>query len=117
MNDISGNNWYAITDKGLCETIGYFIKRQRVDQNKSQSEVSKAAGVSRSTLSLLERGKNVSISNLIQILRTLELLYIMDVFNVENEISPIAYAKMKMKSRQRAGKKDTDTNTVNDIGW
>jgi len=117
MNDISSNNWYAMTDKGLCEKIGYFIKRERVNQNKSQSEVAKSAGVSRSTLSLLERGENVSISNFIQILRTLELLYIMDVFKPSDEISPIAYAKMKMKNRKRASKKSTGVNIVSDIGW
>lgn len=117
MNDISSNNWYAMTDKGLCKTIGYFIKRERVNQNKSQSEVAKSAGISRSTLSLLERGQNVSISNFIQILRTLELLYIMDVFKVSDEISPIAYAKMKMKTRKRSRKKDIDGNIVSDIGW
>ncbi len=117
MNDISSNNWYAMTDKGLCKTIGYFIKRERVNQNKSQSEVAKSAGISRSTLSLLERGQNVSISNFIQILRTLELLYIMDVFKVSDEISPIAYAKMKMKNRKRSRKKDIDGNIVSDIEW
>jgi len=117
MNDISGSNWYAMTDKGLSETIGHFIQRERIGQNKSQSEVAKAAGVSRSTLSLLERGENVSISNFIQVLRTLELLYIMDVFKPFDEISPIAYAKMKMKTRIRARKKNIDGTIVSDIGW
>ena len=117
MSDISGNNWYAMTDKKLSETIGYFIKRQRINQNKSQSEVATAAGVSRSTLSLLERGENVPISSFIQVLRTLELLYVLDEFKVNDEISPIAYAKMKMKNRKRASKKNTNNNIVSDIEW
>lgn len=117
MNVISDNNWYAMTDKALSETIGHYIQRERVGQNRSQTEVAKSAGISRSTLSLLERGQNVSISNFIQVLRTLELLHVMDVFKPFDEISPIAYAKMKMKTRKRTRNKNVDGNIVSEIGW
>jgi transcriptional regulator with XRE-family HTH domain len=117
MNDISSNEWYAMTDQALSKTIGHYIKRERVSQNKSQSQVAEEAGVSRSTLSLLERGENVSISNFIQILRTLQLLHVMEVFKPFDEISPIAYAKMKMKGRKRARKLNLPDNIVSDIGW
>ncbi len=117
MNDISSNEWYAMTDQALSKTIGHYIKRERVSQNKSQSQVAEEAGVSRSTLSLLERGENVSISNFIQILRPLQLLHVMEVFKPFYEISPIAYAKMKMKDRKRARKLNLPDNIVSDIGW
>lgn len=118
MSDISDNNWFSMTDKALSETIGNFIKHHRINQNKSQTEVSLAAGISRSTMSLLERGENISISSLIQVLRVLELLYIMDVFKVETEISPIEYAKLQKNKRQRAGKRsEKGNNTKEDIGW
>jgi len=99
-----------MSDKALIETIGTFIQHHRLNQNKSQNEVAKAADISRSTLSLLERGEKVSLSSLMQVLRVLDLLYVMDVFKVSDEISPIAYAKLQKNRRQRARNKTTNSN-------
>ncbi|MCG8374552.1 MAG: helix-turn-helix domain-containing protein [Balneolales bacterium] len=104
-----------MSDKALIKTIGAFIQYHRLNQNRSQSEVANAAGISRSTLSLLERGEKVSLSSLIQVLRVLDLLYIMDVFHVRDEISPIEYAKLQKNKRQRARSKNSNTNE--DLGW
>ncbi len=73
MNDMSYINWVSMSDKALNETIGAFVKYHRLNQNKTQDEVSEAAGISRSTLSLLERGEKVSLSTVIQVLRVLDL--------------------------------------------
>ena len=102
MNDLSNNNWYAMSDKALLRTIGVFIKHHRLQQNKSQSVIAKAANISRSTLSLLERGETVTLSTLLRILRVLELLHIMDVFKVQQIISPIQLAKYAQNQRKRA---------------
>jgi transcriptional regulator with XRE-family HTH domain len=115
MNDNSYINWISMSDKALIETIGKFIQHHRLNQNKSQSEVATAADISRSTLSLLERGEKVSLNSLMQILRVLDLLYVMDVFKVDNEISPIAYAKLQKNKRQRA--RNTTSNTNEDSEW
>jgi len=104
MNENSYTNWSSMTDKALVETIGKFVQHHRLAQNKSQVEVAESAGISRSTLSLLERGEKISLSSLIQVLRILDLLYIMDIFKVDNEISPIEYAKLQKNKRQRARK-------------
>lgn len=106
MNDISYANWVSMNDKALTETIGTFIKHHRLIQNKTQNDVSRAAGISRSTLSLLERGETVSISTVIQTLRVLDLLYIMDVFKVQEQISPIELAKLEHQKRKRARTKN-----------
>jgi transcriptional regulator with XRE-family HTH domain len=117
MNDNSYNNWKEMSDKSLLKTIGIFIQSHRLNQNKSQEQVATAAGISRSTLSLLERGEKVRIDSLIQVLRVLDLLYIMDIFKVQDQISPIEYAKLKKKQRKQASpQKDNDTNKEN-LGW
>jgi transcriptional regulator with XRE-family HTH domain len=77
--------------------------------------VASAAGISRSTLSLLERGEKVALSSLIKVLRVLDLLYIMDVFKVKDEISPIQYAKLLKKKRKRARTKKKDSDTKEDL--
>jgi len=106
-----------MSDKTLSEFIGNFIRHHRLNQNKSQEKLAYAAGISRSTLSLLERGEGVTLSTLIQVLRVLNLLYVMDVFKVSDEISPLEYAKLKKKIRQRAGNKQKDMNKNEDPGW
>lgn len=118
MNDISNTNWISMSDEALIKTIGGFIKHHRLQQNKTQSDVAAAAGISRSTLSLLERGETVTISTLIQVLRVLDLLYVMDVFKVTDEISPLAYAKLKKEQRKRASNKtNKPTQPKDDLGW
>ncbi len=117
MTDFSYMNWASMTDSALIETMGKFVQHHRLNQNKSQSDVAKAAGISRSTLSLLERGEKISLSSLIQVLRVLELLHIMDVFKVKNEISPIEYAKLQKSKRQRARSKDSYSSSNDDLGW
>nr|MCD4772079.1 hypothetical protein [Bacteroidales bacterium] len=54
---------------------------------------------------LLERGETVTLSIVIQVLRVLDLLYIMDAFKVEKQISPIELVKLENKKRKRAGNK------------
>ena len=115
MNDNSYTEWVSMSDKALMETIGNFVQHHRLDQNRSQSDVAAAAGISRSTLSLLERGEKVSLNSLLQVLRILDLLYIMDVFRVKTEISPIEYAKLQKKRKERARSKKENSNE--DIGW
>lgn len=116
MNDKSYGKWQEMSDKSIMETIGKFIQSHRLNQNKSQEQVATAAGISRSTLSLLERGEKVRIDSIIQVLRVLDLLYVMDIFKIQDQISPVAYAKMKKKKRKHA----SPTNIVNDkdnLGW
>ena len=117
MNDNSYTNWEALSDKSLMETIGNFIQSHRLQQNKTQSQVANAAGISRSTLSLLERGEKVRMDSFIQVLRVLGLLYIMEVFKIQQQISPVEYARLKKKQRKQASPgKDHHTDKA-DIGW
>jgi len=117
MNDISHINWEAMSDKILMETIGNFIQSHRISQNKTQDQVAKDAGISRSTLSLLERGEKVRIDSLIQVLRVLGLLYIMNTFKIEKQISPIEYAKLNKKQRKQASANKSNNISKDDLGW
>jgi len=101
MTDISDNIWDSVSDKALAMHIGAFIKHHRMEQNKTQEVLAKAAGISRSTLSLLERGEAVTLATLIQVLRVLDKLYVLDVFSVQQDISPLMLAKMEKGKRKR----------------
>lgn len=102
MTDLSYTNWDSMSDKALAEHIGAFISHHRLAQNKTQDILANAAGISRSTLSLLERGETVTLTTLIQTLRALDQLHVMEVFSVKQTVSPLALAKIQKEKRQRA---------------
>lgn len=108
MTDKSFINWVAMSDKALANHIGTFVKHHRLERNSTQEELAKEAGISRSTLSLLERGETVTLATLIQVLRVLDQLDVMSFFTVNDVISPLAMVKLQNEKRKRAGGKKTD---------
>lgn len=105
-------NWDAMSDKALAEHIGHFIKEKRLERNRTQQQVAHAAGISRSTLSLLEKGEVVTLATLLQVLRVLDQLHVLDVFTIRPVVSPIQVAEMEMKFRKRARGKDNSSSTT-----
>lgn len=102
MTDKSFKEWPSMSDSALTEQIGAFVRHHRMEQNKTQDELASEAGISRSTLSLLERGETVTVTTLIQVLRVLDRLNIMNVFEVRETMSPLALAKIQKEKRKRA---------------
>jgi transcriptional regulator with XRE-family HTH domain len=90
-----------MSDKALTQYIGRFIKHQRMEQHKTQEELALAAGISRSTLSLLERGETVTLATFIQVLRVLDVLYLLDAFSVQETISPMMLAEKEQAKYKR----------------
>ena len=91
-----------MSDMAILQMIGDFIKSKRMALNKTQDELAREAGMSRSTLSLLERGEKVHLLTLIQTLRVLDELQLLDAFEVSQQISPLEYIKLQKKyQRQR----------------
>ena len=84
-----------MSDSALCKVIGAFVQSHRLQQNKTQNDVANDAGISRSTVSLIERGESVNLASLLQVLRVLDQLNIMNVFKIEKQISPLALAKIE----------------------
>jgi transcriptional regulator with XRE-family HTH domain len=117
MSDKSYKNWAMLSDKALMETIGNFIQSHRVNQNKTQEQVAIDAGISRSTLSLLERGLSTRTDSLLRVLRVLDLLSIMDVFRIQEQISPLQYAKMKKRQKKQASPQTSSKIEKNDMLW
>jgi transcriptional regulator with XRE-family HTH domain len=102
MMEYSNINWSESSDEALQAMIGQFIQMSRIRKNKSQLEVSKAAGINRSTLSQIENGRGGTLITLIQILRVLDQLSFLKVFQVEDRPSPMYLATLDMKKRKRA---------------
>lgn len=115
MSEISYINTYS--DKNIMKDIGTFVRQKRIAKNLTQQELADQAAMSRSTLSLMERGENIVLLNLIKVLRILDVLYVFEKFHLEPQISPILLAKEEAKRRKRVrtGKNADPSNY--DLGW
>jgi len=107
MMDIDNNSWMALSDSAIIETMGAFIKYQRLEQNRTQTQLAEDAGINRSTLVEFEKGKRSNLLTLIQLLRALNQLHVLKEFQVSRQISPIQLAELEQAKRKRAGRKKT----------
>jgi len=114
MNDIPDIT--TLSDNSIMEEMGRFIQTIRLSRNLTQEMVAERAAISRSTLSLAERGENIALGNLVKILRVLDALYVFDQFRVVKTISPIQLAKEDEKRRQRVRSKPDNTDQ-NEPEW
>ena len=117
---MTGNSfikWASMSDKALTEYIGAFVRHHRMEQNKTQDELAAAAGISRSTLSLLERGETVTVATLIQVLRVLDQLPVLGAFEVRETISPLELARLQKEKRQRARSKTASKGNREQTDW
>lgn len=109
-------DWYSMSDKGVLNLIGQFIQETRLQQNKTQQQVADSAGMNRSTVGQIEKGNGGTLLSLLQILRVLEQLPVLQSFEIEQKISPLALAKLEQQKRQRARNNDTSTNSPK-VNW
>ena len=95
-------NIFGMSDKAIIKEIGRRVKRKRLESNLTQQDVADLSGISRPTVSDLERGNPFEILTLIQVLRVLDALDEIDSFLPDPGISPLQLAKLRGKERQRA---------------
>lgn len=80
---------YGMSDSMIVKTLGKQIKQMRINSSMSQQDLSASTGLSRSTISAIESGRNISTINLIAILRSLGKLNTLDAFRTQAPISPV----------------------------
>ena|ERR1035438_6991685 len=104
MSDISNKkDWYSMSESAILKELASFVKEKRLKKNYKQSELAELAGIHRVTLSEFEHGiHSVSLTTFIQLLRALNELELLDVFNIPTIISPLQMAKLEAKKRKRA---------------
>jgi len=95
-------NIFGMSDKAIIKEIGRRVKRKRLESNLTQQDIADLAGISRPTVSDLERGNPFEIMTLIQVLRVLDALDEIDSFLPDPGFSPLQLAKLRGKERQRA---------------
>lgn len=97
----------ALSDKAAMTLIGERIQRERLNQNMTQEDLARSAGIGVRTLRSLENGAKSTIETFIRTLRTLGRLGALDSFLPEPGLSPLQLAKLQGRERQRASGRKT----------
>lgn len=109
-------NWNNETTARLLEAIGRSVKSRRVVKEISQDALAKLSGVSHASIARFETGKgNISLENLLLILKALEMADELKVIFKEKEISPSLLAKAttkKIKERVRKSQKKSELKST-----
>ena len=113
----TNTNWVQMSDAAIIHKIGSFIKHTRTQINKTQAQLAEMAGLNRWTISQIENGESITLSSLIQVLRALDCLYVLNDFEVTEIISPLEYAKLKKSKKERVRNKTTKKDNKDDLGW
>ena len=92
-------NW---TDDAVLKELGHRLRRQRLNQNISQADLAKKAGVSQATLRNAESGNGSSMTTFVRLLRALGMLDRLETLLPEPEVSPLQLLRLKGKGRERA---------------
>ena len=91
-----------ISDDAAIKELGHRITQYRLNRNLTQSALAEEAGVSKRTLHRVEHGESTHLTNMIRILRALDLLENLESLIPEPATSPIQQVKMQGKKRKRA---------------
>lgn len=91
-----------LNNQAILQELGERTARQRLNQNITQAELAKRAGVARIVIHRLENGLGCTLESLLRILRALGFLEQLSLFLPEPGLSPVQLAKLKGAKRQRA---------------
>lgn len=99
---------HYIADTQLLQQMGTFVKRRRIAAQKTQDQVAQEANLSRSTVSLLERGEAVTTITLLQVLRVIQALDVLEAFFEQSSPSPLVLLKEAKAVRERVRRTPED---------
>ena|ERR1041384_5543669 len=98
-------NFAEISDNSILDLLGDRIKRERLNQNRTQIEIGMTAGVALNVIKRLENGRGCTLSNFVRILRALGKLDHVDTFLPDPGVSPIQLARLSGRERKEASGK------------
>ncbi len=98
-------DWNSKSNDNVAQEIGKRLKTHRINKRFTQKQLAEKAGISLFTIVQIEKGKPVSISMLIPVLRVLRLLDNMELLIPEPQISPVALLNQKNKHVKRVRSK------------
>lgn len=114
MQPMGTINWNMLSDQQVVVRLGKEVKRMRLERNMSQAEVAEKTGLDRSTVQRMEGGRAATLLTVVQVLRALDKLELLDAFYSEPQPTPYmlveAQEKYLKKQRKRAGRRKPDVS-------
>lgn len=110
-------NWYNMSDPTIVKEIGIQLKKMRLRKNITQEKLAATSGLNRATISQLENGRAATLLTLVQVMRALDKLDLLNVFSDEPDVSPLEAVKLKRSGRLRASTKKTSNQSREEPGW
>ncbi len=105
---LSTINWTTFKDDQVVERLGAELRRMRLDRNLSQAEVATRAGLDRTTVVKLEGGRAATLLTVVQVLRAIGRLEVLDGFHEEPRPTPYQLVEQQekylAKQRKRASR-------------
>ncbi len=114
---MSKSSFINLSDSAILKEIGNSLKQARLKKNITQEELAKLSGLDRTTIGQLENGRAATLLTLVQILRVLDKLELLNIFSEETEVSPLVVAKLKKQTRKRASKKKAEEEKKEESEW
>jgi transcriptional regulator with XRE-family HTH domain len=105
-------SWLAMADPNIVKEICKSLKQMRLNKNISQQKLADISGINRVTISRMEAGRAATLLTIVQILRGLDRLDVLNVFREEPEISPIQMLKFEEGQRKKASYKRNIPKTI-----
>ncbi len=94
-------DWNSLSNTEIILEMGSRLKAFRLQKKLTQQQLAEKAGVSLFTVAQIERGKSVSVSMLIAVMRVLRLLDNLELLLPRQEVSPIELLKLQGRKPQR----------------
>lgn len=93
--------WTEMSDPAILTKLGGRMKEARIRKGLTQAELAVTAGVSLLTVANIEKGKSVTMTMFLSVLRALEMLENLEYLIPEAKISPLLLKKVQGKKRFR----------------
>lgn len=105
----------ADSESSLLERLGARLERHRLDRDLTQAALAREAGVSKRTVERLENGASVQLTNLVRVLRALDLVDGLDRLVPDTGPRPLDLLAREGKQRRRA--RSTSRSTPETEPW
>ena len=93
-----------LTDAAILTELGARLTRARLRQKLSQQELADMAGVAKRTVERIESGQPTVLTNLVRLLRALNLIEPLDALIPDSTPSPLEQLEGRKQKRKRASR-------------
>ena len=91
-----------LSEAAILRELGDRLAAHRLEQNLSQADLAREAGLSTRTVGRMEAGESSQVTNWLRLLRALQLLTSLDSWIPQTGLRPMEQLRLEKKRRRRA---------------